>query len=150
MRLMKNWLVSLSVAAAVVCSLLLAQKNRETEQARARVAAVEAEREAVADREAQAEKSSTRLERQLNRSRTKAVETAIEAQRLKQRLARSQAEGSEDKKPGTVLLRDADMRSAFVAEAKEGVEKSVKALFNLGLAQQLQLTEEQTASLRHL
>ena len=42
------------------------------------------------------------------------------------------------------------MKEALIAQAKEGVEKSVKGLFKAGLAQELRLNEEQAAQLKYL
>jgi len=145
---MKNLTPALSIAAAIVCSLLLLKKNHEAQEARALVAEAEAKREAIANQAAQEERQSKHLQTQLHQTQTDAILSALEAQKLRQQLSSPNAEGN--KRPADALFRDPQMKEALMAQAREGVEKNVKSMFQSGLAQELHLSEEQAAQLHYL
>jgi hypothetical protein len=111
---------------------------------------VEGDREALADRAAEEEKRSQRLQTQLHRVQTDVVNKAVQTQQLQEQLAKSEGSRRPEPAPGVALLRDPEMKAVLVNRAREAVEKNVKALFNFGLALQLQLNEEQTEKLRQL
>src|SRR5215467_10259848 len=94
----KNWIVIVSSAAAIISCWLLVRKNQQAEEARARAAAAEEERNSMATQMAQEEKKSGRLRAQLHETRSEAAEKAIEADKLKQRLSRSEAEALQEMK----------------------------------------------------
>src|SRR5262249_12844290 len=79
-----------------------------------------------------------------------AAEKAIEADKLKQRLSRSEAEALQEMKSRLPFFRDPDLKEALVSEAREGAQKNVDSLFRLGLADQLHLNEEQASALHQL
>ena len=76
---MKNLTPALSIAAAIVCSLLLVKKNHEAQEARALVAEAEAKSEAIANQAAQEERQSKHLQTKLHQAQTDAIQSALEA-----------------------------------------------------------------------
>ena len=147
---MKNSMVAVSVAVAVVCGALLIRENREAAQARLRVAIAEGERQALADRAAEEQNRAQRLQTQLHRAQTDALNNALQSQRLQEQLRKPDVPKGPEPAPGNTLLRDPEMKAALLSQAREAVDKSVKSLFRFGLAQHLRLGEEQSEKLRQL
>src|SRR5262249_52378855 len=131
------------------CCFLLFQKNREVEAARARAAAAEQKREALASETAQTQQRNKSLRAELREKGTEASDNAATTQELQQKLAHAEAE-AQNHKDGSEIFRDQAMKEVFTAEARQGVAKGVNALFRSGLAQQLQLNDAQTEALKPL
>ncbi|MDB6124929.1 MAG: hypothetical protein JWQ71_3922 [Pedosphaera sp.] len=138
---MKNSIVVLSVVITLLCGFLLFQKNREVEAARARIAAIEQKRAAMAAQASQQE--------QKNRSlRTELLGTRVEAQELRRELIKPT--DTNQPKGVSEIFREQAMKEVLKDEAKAGIARNVKALLDSGLAQQLKLDDNQTASLKKL
>ncbi len=147
---MKNLVIGVSVCIAVLSTFLLTQRNREVAAAREQAARAEAERHAAFARQAELDARSKDLKNRLNASFDEAGAKTVEALQLRERLARLEEKGKVGARPADVLFRDPAMRDALQAQAQEACEKQVKALFRFGLAQQLNLNEEQSAALADL
>jgi hypothetical protein len=148
---MKNSMIGLSLAITLLCGFLLFQKNREVEAARARLAAAEKQREVLAAEAAQLEKKSTSYQTRLHESRAEAFDKTVEAQELRQQLARIQTgEKDQEHKDLSGLFRDEAMKGVLKEEAKAGIARNIKTLFDAGLAQQLHLDDNQSATLKQL
>jgi len=146
---MKHLPLVLCFIAVLFCEALLVRKNHEVQAAQARVAMAEAGRNAANEQAAMEASRNERLRDRLHETRAAAAEQLRTAQN--RRTAASSASATNGPAPlSATLFRDPDMREALLAQAKEGVWKNVKALFNAGLAHQLQLNDAQAAALRQL
>ena len=146
---MKNSIVGLSILVTLLCGWLLFQKNREVQQALARARVAEEKQEAVAAAAAQQEEKSGRLQTQLRQTRAKALENEAALQQLRQQSSTNQV-SSVKHKDLSDLYRDQAIQEMARDEAKSGTARHIKALFDAGLAQQLNLNDGQTASLKEL
>ncbi len=146
---MKNSILVLSIAVTLLCGFLLIQKNRQVEAALARAAAAENKREAIASEAAQQQKRNKDLRAQLRESRAESIESAASAQELQRRLAATPP-AIDPTNPVSALFRDQAMREVMKAEARDGVARSVNALFKSGLASQLHLNDTQSDALKQL
>src|SRR5690349_11192283 len=126
---MKNSMTTLSVLITLLCLFLLFQKNREINQARASLAAAQKERDAAASKSAQQESRNKTLQSRLHENRVEALDKSAETEGLRQQLAQTKTT------PPTTnslseLFRDQAMKELLKTEAKVGVARNIKALFD--------------------
>jgi hypothetical protein len=134
---MKNFLLGLSIATVVICGFLLLEKDHPgkgtTIQTEATVESPVAEMRV--DLPAESSRSQKQPPNHIPR------ETAQSA---------SSASMNGRGEPRNPLFKDPRMRQAMEAEAREGIEKNIKALFKAGLAEQLHLDDAGSAALYKL
>jgi hypothetical protein len=146
---MKNLIVLVTVAVAVVCASLLFKLKHEADAASARAAAAESRIETIAAEAEQLESRSRKLRSQLHEARGEALEKLVETDSLKQQLAGA-AIAHEGQQKAAAVFRDPEMRQVLHDEAKSGAARNVKALLDAGLAKHLQLDETHSAQLEQL
>ncbi|MDB6024817.1 MAG: hypothetical protein JWM68_1040 [Verrucomicrobiales bacterium] len=151
---MRKSIVGLSVLVTLLCVFLLVQKNREVEkvlaqaaaadaaarEAQARAAVAEEGHEAIEAKARQQEQRSKNLQAQLGETRAKVTE----AQKLRQGSNEPGGKGLSE------IFRDQAMKEMLKDEAKSGVAREVKSLFDSGLAEKLHLNPEQADALKQL
>lgn len=142
-------MIGLSLVITLLCGFILFQKNREVEEARTRLAAAEKQREIMAAEAAQLEKKTKSYQTRLHESRAEALDKTVEVQELQQQLARTQT-STKEPKGLSEMFHDQVMKEVLKDEAKAGIARNIKTLFDAGLAQQLQLNDDQSATLRQL
>jgi hypothetical protein len=148
---MNKSIVALSAAVTLCCCLLLIHKNREIERISAKAAAATQRGD-----EALALAAAADEERRLAGMQAEQAQWA-------QPLANTSQLAGNPRNPAnpapqadvrnrnlSSLFRDEAMKAVLKSEAKLGVAKNVNALFRSGLAQQLNLTEDQSAALKQL
>jgi hypothetical protein len=144
---MKNPITALSLIVTFICAWLLFQKNREIDAARARAHAAEQRRDAFAAQAAQEKELNDRLSNQIDMTLPPAEPTSSIA-------ATSSAVARQPPSPPSTrvsdIFRDAAMKEMLKSEAKVGVARTAKALFDAGLADHLHLNEHQADALKQL
>jgi hypothetical protein len=148
-RDMKNLMVGFALILTLVCGAILIQKNRELEKARAQLASAERQKDAAVAEAARKGKRSQELQTRLHESQAESLGKTSEAQELQQQLAKA---GTKTNGAAGLseLFHNQAMKEALKAEAKVGVAKNVKTLFDAGVAEQLHLTGEQSEALKQL
>ncbi|EEF60133.1 hypothetical protein [Pedosphaera parvula] len=146
---MKNLMIALALVVTLLCGFILLQKNHELEKARVQLAAADRQRDLAAAETAQKEKRSKYLQARLRESRAETLGKEVETQELRQQLARSEIRTNQHAAVSE-MFRSQAMKEALKAEAKVAIAKTVKALFEAGLAQQLQLNDNQSDALKQL
>lgn len=146
---MKNSMVTLSLLVTLLCGFLLLKKNNEVNQARTSLAAAQKERDTIAAKAAQQESRNKTLQTRLHENRVDAFDRSVETEELRQKLSTIKTNTSTTNSLSE-LFRDQAMKELLKTEAKVGVARNIKALFDAGLAEQLHLDENQSATLKQL
>jgi hypothetical protein len=147
---MKHLPLTLCLVAVSICVALLIRKNSEVHAAQVRAALAEASRDAATEQAAAEASHNEHLRANLHETRAQAAQRIRAAQEGRKASAPGAPETKERSPRTAAFLRDPEMKEALAAQSKQAVWKNVKELFNSGLAQQLQLNDEQTAALRQL
>jgi hypothetical protein len=142
---MKNSILGLSILITLLCAFLLFEKDREVRQALDRAEAAEKKREAAA---ADAARQELKNGRQLRQARSDAFENAVAMQQLREHLSSTPADAKH--KDLSSLFHDQAMREALKSEVKSGTARQIRALFDAGLAKQLNLDDSRAAALKQL
>jgi hypothetical protein len=143
---MKNWILGFSIAAILITGFLLLEKDNEAAAARMRAAAAERERDDIAAKASQHENRAEKLQTQLDETQD-ARRVAADSRTLEQQVMRAVSGGAEQRNR---MLRDPRMKKAMETEAKHGIEKNVRSLFDAGLAEHLHLDDAGSAALFQL
>jgi hypothetical protein len=147
---MKNSILALSIAVTLLCAFLLIQKNRQIEQARVQIELAAQERDAVAAKAEEQAGRAQMLQTRLGQSRAEALHNAATAHSLQQQQLAGADESLRQPKTVSEFMRAQAIKEMLKDEAKSGIARNVNALLKSGLAEQLQLTDEQRENLKQL
>jgi hypothetical protein len=148
---MKNSVLVLSVGITLVFCVLLLQNNHALKEARRQLAAASNQRTALTTDETEQEAKISRLRNMLQDSESDAVGNIATVQALQRKLEAANASGNTNSVSAlSKLFHDQAMQQLVKDEAKVGVARKIDSLFKAGLAQQLHLNDEQTATLKQL
>jgi hypothetical protein len=135
---MKNFLLGLSIATVVICGFLLLEKDHSNK-------GTSSQSEPVVDRTGT--EMTAKVDHLPGRSDIQTKPQNDSAGEVAPSTSTTSMKGQGPKNP---LFRDPRMRKALEAEAKDGTERNIKALFKAGLAEQLHLDEAGSAALYKL
>jgi hypothetical protein len=140
---MKNSLLALSIGVTLVCILLVVRTNQDLASARARATVAERHRASLLESEGQRQ-----LPARLGGDEAGPLEKRTSPEVIP--ASKIPANDPAARSSLSAIFRDAAMQEMLKDEARVGAARNVKALFNAGLARQLNLTEEQSTKLRAL
>jgi len=146
-----RWVIGLALVAVLIGVLALqtGQENHEADSSAALAMPAEQRHRANAAEMAEQRILNQQLQEQLQEVRADAEEKGSRVQELQKQVAKAEAKNEARSKAGH-LLRDPEMQKVLKEEAKSGVQRSVAALFDAGLADYLKLNEPQRGALNQL